>query len=427
MADGTHLGNKSKRPSEESQGLGEPGTNFDGLGSEGLGNEGLGPDASDLDGRVSFGLIDPTERPPLSRRYRSRWARLVSWVTLPRFPWLALVAFAGALIAVAVVRSLWLRTLLPIALIAAGIAIAIRFRLRTESRTSMAIVKKAPRALVLDASGLRYELVRRTLPMGASDVAGPIANGPAPLRLLDGDNILQGASGFGATLLSNSRRDRLALAITSTHGTFLVGARLEEDERASFGDLFARSWVLGTDDAALDATGPDGQPVCLPPTTFRKLYESLLAIDPGSASRVVLSDQRGAPLLLDGETLTARNCRFDLSRPIEWRAILFQESFGHAITLYQGTWIRQGSHEVVLVSLLSQGLFDAATRGHERAGIPELDRMAIRDQRLLQAAASDPPPVDQRVAMDGLFVVPLRAALDEAPRPSSEQVRARHA
>ncbi|NUO54794.1 MAG: IMP dehydrogenase [Polyangiaceae bacterium] len=409
MADGTHLGNKSKRPSEETQGLGEPGTNSD---------------APDLEGRVSFGLIDPAEGPSSSRRSRSRWARLMSWAMRPRFPWLALVAFAGALIAVAVVRSLWLKTLLPLALIAAGIAIAIRFRLRAEKRTTLAVVKRAPRALVLDASGLRYELVRRTPP---SDIAGAISTGPAPLRLLDGDSVLQGASGFGATLLSNSRRDRLALAITSTHGTFLVGARLEEEERAGFGDLFARSWVLGTDDAALDATGPDGQPVCLPPTTFRKLYESLLAIDPGSASRVVLSDQRGAPLLLDGETLTARGYRFDLSRPIEWRAILFQESFGHAITLYQGTWIRQGTHEVVLVSLLSQGLFDAATRGHERAGIPELDRMAIRDQRLLQAAASDPPPVEQRVAMDGLFVVPLRAALDEAPRPSSEQVRARHA
>ncbi len=424
MADGTHQGNKSKRPSEESQGLGEPGSNF-----EETGFEGMGADASDLEGRVSFGLIDPAEQPPSSRRYRTRFARLVAWATRPRFPWLALVAFAGALIAVAVVRSLWLRTLLPIALIAAGIAIAIRFRLRRERRTGMAVVRKAPRALVLDASGLRYELVRRPLPAGMapSDVSGAITTGPAPLRLLDGDSILQGASGFGATLLSNSRRDRLALAITSTHGTFLVGARLEEEERASFGDLFARSWVLGTDDAALEATGPDGQPVCLPPTTFRKLYESLLAIDPGSASRVVLSDQRGSPLLLDGETLTARSCRFDLSRPIEWRAILFQESFGHAITLYQGTWIRQGTHEVVLVSLLSQGLFDAATRGHERAGIPELDRMAVRDQRLLQAAASDPPPVEQRVAMDGLFVVPLRAALDEAPRPSSEQVRARHA
>ena len=61
------------------------------------------------------------------------------------------------------------------------------------------------------------------------------------------------------------------------------------------------------------------------------------------------------------------------------------------------------------------------------AGVPELDVMATRDQRLLQATATDPPPIEQRVAMDGLFVVPLRAVLDQAPRPVSQVARAGHA
>jgi hypothetical protein len=45
----------------------------------------------------------------------------------------------------------------------------------------------------------------------------------------------------------------------------------------------------------------------------------------------------------------------------------------------------------------------------------------------LQATATDPPPIEQRVAMDGLFVVPLRAVLDQAPRPVSQVARAGHA
>jgi len=50
----------------------------------------------------------------------------------------------------------------------------------------------------------------------------------------------------------------------------------------------------------------------------------------------------------------------------------------------------------------------------------------MRDQRLAQATATDPPPTDQRVAIDGIFVLPMRAALDQAPRQSSRQARDGH-
>ena len=316
--------------------------------------------------------------------------------------------------------------------------LTLRYRAKTRRRDGVK-PPRAPRALVLDASGLRYELVRRTSPSlippdpspldGVTPMNGAAAEARraratesrAPLSLLDGSQT------FGATLLSNAQRDRLALAITSSHGTFLVGTRLDgEDDRRSFAELFARSSVVGSDESPLDATGPDGQPVCLPSETFRKLFESLLTLDPACATRLVLSDQRGTPLELDGTTLVARGARFDLSRPLEWRPIVFQEPFGHAINLYQGTWIRQGAHEVVLVSLMTPNLFESTLRGAERRAA-DLDRLALRDQRLLQAVAADPPPVDQRVAMDGLFVVPLRAALDEAPRPAPVESSSRHA
>ncbi len=131
-------------------------------------------------------------------------------------------------------------------------------------------------------------------------------------------------------------------------------------------------------------------------------------------------------MILDGSDLQVRDRHFDLRRPLEWRSILFQESFGTAVTLYQGTWIRQGASEFVLVSLLTPSFFEAGASDVEHAGIPELDVMATRDQRLLQATATEPPPVEQRVAMDGLFVVPLRAVLDQAPLASVQPVRAGH-
>jgi len=186
------------------------------------------------------------------------------------------------------------------------------------------------------------------------------------------------------------------------------------------------STVLGGDDDALDATGPDGASVYLEPDDFRALVAALADRDSGCFERIVLSDQSGAPLLLDGGDLFVRDKHFDLKRPLEWRSILFQEPFGSVVTLYQGTWIRQGTAEVVMVSLLTPSFFEANGHDPERAGIPELDVMATRDQRLLQATASDPPPTDQRIAMDGLFVVPLRRALDQAPRAAAQPVRSGH-
>lgn len=395
MADGAH---RTKSAS------GSEGNAFGADGSTG---------ASGFPDRLSFGVIDPAEARPAPKK--------------TRFPWVAVAFFLAALIAVASFRSVWLRSLLPLSLVVGGVAVMVRYRAR--SRQDVALERKrAPRALVLDSSGLTYELVRRSVPsalaQAPSGASQLIARGDdAPMPLLDG------SQRFGATLLSNARRDKLALAITSSQGTFLVGTQLSEDDNG-LTELFARSSVVGSDEAPLDATGPDGKPVCLPPETFKKLFDSLVAIDPNCASRLVLTDQRGNPLELEGSTLTVRGVRFDLSRPLEWRSLVFQEPFGHAINLYQGTWVRQGSHEIVLVSLMSPSQFETTMRGGLSSEAPSsifgghgLDKMAQRDHRLLQAAAGDPPPIDSRVAMDGLFVVPIRAALDDAPRPSSEERR----
>jgi hypothetical protein len=43
----------------------------------------------------------------------------------------------------------------------------------------------------------------------------------------------------------------------------------------------------------------------------------------------------------------------------------------------------------------------------------------------MQASPEAPPPSEQRVAIDRLFMLPVRSALDRAPRASHQPNRAR--
>ncbi len=329
--------------------------------------------------------------------------------------------FVVALFAVAFGKSLVVQTVLPIALACGAVVVLVRLR---RARPALPEADRPPE--------------------GPSKEPGatPTAAAPASLSLVLGEGELQLertrgervslptalpiGGRFGITLVSNRKRDRLVAAITSYEGAFLFATSVSAEERRTLTDLFARSTIVGSDDHALDATAPDGAPVELAPRDFRELVSSLRDRDAACFDRILLTDQSGAPVILDGSDLQVRDRHFDLRRPLEWRSILFQESFGTAVTLYQGTWIRQGASEFVLVSLLTPSFFEAGASDVEHAGIPELDVMATRDQRLLQATATEPPPVEQRVAMDGLFVVPLRAVLDQAPRASVQPVRAGH-
>ncbi|NUP08021.1 MAG: IMP dehydrogenase [Polyangiaceae bacterium] len=417
MADGTRIGKRSA----QGDGLPQSGRPDDGALSrvrptgdasntritaqEALGQAGypLEPVAIEPVVRRAFPLVDP--RTPVEPRRKRR-----SYVTHAILVGLAIVALAS----IALTKSFALRTALPLALTVG--AVGVLWRSRAASRASAPelaavlpndVLPPAPtRALVLTSSALTLERTR------GERISLPIA--------------LPIADRFGVTLLSNRRRDRLVAALTSDTGTLLFATSIEAEGRRAMNHLFARSTVIGGDDYALDAAGLDGSSVHLEPEDFSALITALGDRDKGCFERIVLTDQHGTPLILDGGDLYVRDKHFDLSRPLEWRSILFQEPFGTAVTLYQGTWIRQGTAEIVLVSLLTPTFFEGSSPDVERAGIPELDVMALRDQRLLQATATDPPPVDQRVAMDGLFVIPLRAVLDQAPRASSQPVRAGH-
>ncbi len=445
----------------------------DGAPTEGLGSAARGdsveprviPTPSEDEPRASSSSLNPSAPRSLPRprrfllgdslRDRTRSGRR-DLVTAP----LAFALFVAALVVVAVARGVVVRTLLPVALAFAGIGLVIRARRARRGErgraTELEPTKAARRegaapapapAPVHDVGGVLSLKSRRASssspgPRRFEGVADPLADTIAPpspaslggaraercleiddraLALANGLSrtaLLEFGTPFGMTLLSNRQRDRVVLALTSKGGSFLVGGRVTASERRSVLRLLSRATVISTDEVAFDAIGPDGMAIELSAVDLSALFESLDDVDPAANDRLLLSDTTGSPLELDGENLVVRGMLFDLTRPLEWKPLLFQESFGQSLALYQGTWIRQGGSEVVLVSLLPPSVLDPNPLDFEAAGIPDLDVRAMRDQRLMQATAGTPPPNDLRVAIDGIFMLPLRVALDQAPRPS---------
>ncbi len=301
----------------------------------------------------------------------------------------ALPLFIIALIVAVSASSPVVRLAVPVSLFAIAIALVARSRsLLEQSRRS--------RGVVLDGSRLFFQP-----DAGAARLV-------ASLR-----------DPFGLTLVKSPERDRVVAVWSSLDGLFYVGTALERTGRRTFAALFDRAFTVLEDDAALQAIGPDGVPLDLSPEDFAALVLAVEEIDPASLERLVLSDARGAPFTLDGRELVVGERHFDLKAPLEWRPFVFKETFGQSITMYQGTSIRQGSSEAVLVSLL------ASTVPFELRDAGQYDVTALRDLRLVQVASEEPPPRDGRVAIDRLFVLPVRSALDTAPQASRRSSPAR--
>lgn len=334
-----------------------------------------------------FDALDPGAAPP--RRARQlRWARWARW---------AAPVVAAVLLLLALGRGVGLLALIPLALLGAGI-----FLLTRASRPG------APQAWP--------EQGRRGLRLGGGRLSYHAARGAAPMLLLDLDRP------FGVTLLSSPRRDRVVALLSSSAGAFFIGAAFDAASRRAFAAVVERATIVPIDEVGLDAIGPDGEPLQLAPEAFSALVEELARRAPGCLERLFLTDARGAPLCLDERELRAGGRAFDLGAPIEWRAFVFQEAIGHAVALYQGTWVRQGMSEIVLVCLLPA---ITPTPAGEGVALSSLDRSAIRDLRLMQGAPEDPPAAPLRVAMDRLLMLPIRSALDKAPRPAAQPPRAR--
>jgi hypothetical protein len=298
----------------------------------------------------------------------------------------------AALVAIALGRGLVLRTMLPIVL--ALLAVAVLLGRRARVRAERAALPPPPPAREIVVRGHTVAFSREGAEQTLIDVG----------------------SGCGTTLFTNRRRDRVILAVTSRTETLFVAACLDSAEKRSHAALLARASVIDGDEA-LDAIGPDGRPLELRVTELAALADSLASLEPGAGDRILLSDGRGRPLSLEASTLRVGEQRFDLDAPIEWRGFIFQEPFGASITVYQATSIRQGASSVVLVALVPS--ISADPSPPESLGIPELDRAIVRDLRLTHAGPGEPPPVDQRFAIDRMFVLPMRAALERASRLSS--------
>jgi hypothetical protein len=127
--------------------------------------------------------------------------------------------------------------------------------------------------------------------------------------------------------------------------------------------------------------------------------------------------------MLDRAELRVGSRRIDLSAPLEWRASVFQERGVHATSVSQATWVRQADVEIVLVaSVPPEGGWlrgvDVVAGWSAPALSSEARDAIVRDLRLMQGSVGEPPPRELRRAIDRVFMLPLRRALDRAPRVS---------
>ncbi len=303
----------------------------------------------------------------------------------PPSPIAALPIIAAAVMLLAWIDSPVPRAVVPLAL--SFVALVVIYRARPKPAV---VTARAARGVELDGASLVFRSER------------------GEERLLDLDQP------FGVTVLATPRRERLVVLLSSPSASTTLGARFDAVARRAFSPLLERATTVATDDAGLEAVGPDGEPLLFSPEDLGALLDALVARSPACLDRVVSTDARGAAVTLDGRQLSVGERSIDLTAPLEWRSIVFQEAFGQAVAVYQGTWVRQAGAELVLVCLLPS----LGPIGGGDLDLGTLDRSAVRDLRLMQASPEEPPPTEQRVAIDRLMMLPLRSALDRAPRPS---------
>jgi hypothetical protein len=200
---------------------------------------------------------------------------------------------------------------------------------------------------------------------------------------------------FGLSVLSNTARSKALLAFTTPTATRFLGLCLDSARDADAArDLMARA--ITVPDADLELAAPATDDVRLGAGSAHVLLEELTRRDAEVTQRIYLSDARGMAIALEGDTLSLGGQTFDLSATLDWRVFTFHEGDPGVLTLYQATAIKQGAKELCLVC---------------RAPA-ELASWAVG------RAADAPPPRETRVAIDRLFMTPLRAALERAPRVS---------
>ncbi len=286
-----------------------------------------------------------------------------------------LLAFAAALSPL----PLAFRAALAAAILSTGAVLALR---ATRSRRETRLDEARGPSIVIDSAG-----VFRTNGRGESTC---IARHDEP---------------FGLSILTNPSQSRAVLAFTSAERTRLLAARIDSPEERDAARHALEGAVQTSDGDLESVTGGAASP-WLSGRSVARLVAEVEARGPQAMGRIFLSDASGAKVSLDGDKLRKNDVLFDLAEALEWRSFVFFESGGvpstpspgapESVTLYQATWVRQGSAELVLVSPIAG---DATSLG-------------------LSRGADSPPPRELRVAVDRLFMVPLRKAIEAAPRIS---------
>ncbi|MFO0659762.1 MAG: hypothetical protein U0165_08020 [Polyangiaceae bacterium] len=192
-----------------------------------------------------------------------------------------------------------------------------------------------------------------------------------------------------------------------------MGAVLNDHDHDLRHRVLAHASLVASDEGALDPAAPDGLPFAVSGETLARLYQRLVDIEPLASERLFTSDARGNQVIVDGRVLSVGKQAFDLASPLEWRSMMFREMFFGGLSVFQGTHVKQGENEVVFVSMLP-ALSVPSSVGDSPAD-PDFERFVSRDLRLLGATLEEPPATALRVAVDRVFMLPLRAALDRAP------------
>lgn len=219
---------------------------------------------------------------------------------------------------------------------------------------------------------------------------------------------------FGVTFIANRARTRIALVVSTRERTLYVGAEVARG--APLAPTFPQPFTVASDERALSAAAPDGRPLVISHEELAALHATLIALDPRSPTRLFSIDARGDALVLDAAALTIGPVRFDLSLPLGWRATLFRErGFGGVDAVYQATYVQQGELEVALVSILPT-LSSPMAEGDLPTGGWHVEREVKEDVALLEHSPSLPPPRERRVAIDRIFVLPIRRAIARAPQ-----------
>jgi hypothetical protein len=250
---------------------------------------------------------------------------------------------------------------------------------------------------------------------------------------------------FGLTVLANETRARAILAFTTPDHTRYVHVRMGSestmDSPPLSGEAIDDGGVLARAVTVADGDLQGDERVALGLFEAGKVVRAVSAKSPAAFDRIYLPDSSGGGIVLDGPSLRVDDCTFDLLAPLEWRGFMFHESGplgslggshaagGVAATIYQGTWIRQGGVEAVLVAPMPAELSQIAAGSVAPPPGSSQDmpsqRAIVRDLRLMQSLPDSPPPRELRVAIERLFMVPIRRALDRAPRVSRPTIPSR--